>query len=165
MIQGGGSRELIRPLLRDGNLRPNVRGCHRWSSEALNVHNPQPGFIYYWCRHPRADRGGAQLQRFLNMGWEPVGPNDPERKGRETSMRFSDLGLDNYQAHGDVVLLRIPESKYRAYREHRARLAAAARTGPTEDFLNKGQHLDEMYAGRADGSIYYRGSGHGFSSQ
>lgn len=159
-LSGGLPLDWLKPLRWDSTVGPNERGTHRGPSRSMNVVNALPGFIYYWARHPRLDRG-SNLQRFINEGWEVVPPDSPEHKGRELKLSYSQFGLDNYQVHGDLVLLRIPEAKYREKAELRAQLAKAAIQGPTEDYQQRGAPLEERFGSRADGPIYYRGHGHG----
>jgi hypothetical protein len=159
-ISGGAPRDWIRSLRSDGNLRPNARGCHRGPAESLNVVGAIPGMVYYWCRHPKRDRGGAMLQRFVNQGWEVVPPGSPEHKSRETSLNYSELGLDGYQVHGDLVLVRIPEGKYREICTFRKAQADVARDA-TDEYLDKARQIEERYGARADGPIYYRSGAHG----
>jgi hypothetical protein len=160
-ISGGSPNDLLRPLRHDGNATEEARGCHMGPAQALNVYKARDGFMYYWVRHPRVDRG-TQLQRFVNEGWEIVPPEAAEHKGRETSLNYSQFGLDNIQVHGDVLMLRIPEDKYRTMSEYRVQLAKVAREGPTAEYERKAESLPEHYRSRADGPIYYRGAGHGY---
>lgn len=159
-VSVGGNRLDIAPLGRDGNL-PGVRGNHRGPAAGLNLHGARPGYVYYWCRHPRADRRGAQYQRFLNMGWRPVPPDGPEYKAQEQSLNYSQLGLDSYQVHGDLVLMQMPEPRYRQLCEWRQEAAKSELEGPTNEYLSKARDFDSNYGARADGPIYYRGQGHG----
>ena len=152
----------LRPLSEGEELLTGVRGSHRANASALNVHNAQPGFRYSWIRHPRHDRGGAQLQEYLSWGYEVCGKDSPEIKGRSTNLSFSDLGLDNYQAHGDVLLVRITDEKFRVRQEDRAAAAKAALDGASDAFINKGRELEERYsfAKSAEGPLYYKGPAH-----
>lgn len=138
-----------------------MRGNHRGPAAGLNVHNPQPGMHYYHCRHPKADRRGAQFQRFMNMGWEPVPPGSPEYLAQNTNLKYSQLGLDQFSAHGDVLLIRISEEKYRRLAEFRRLTAESEVDGPTNEYLQQAHNFDSNYGLRADGPIYYKGQGHG----
>jgi hypothetical protein len=164
MPVSGGEPNNLYYLRPDGNAEEHVSGNHRGPAQALNVHNPQPGYMYYWVKHPRTDRG-SQLQRFVNLGYEVCGASAPEHKGREASLNYSEMGLDNYQVHGDLVLLKIKEEKYKEMREWLATVAKAAKEGPTAEYEEKGRNLNlpERYS-RADGPIYYKGPGHGIHS-
>ena len=161
-ISGGGPREAIRPLDYNEPGAVSVRGNHRLGSSTLNVHNPQQGYIYYWCRHPRHDRGGAMLQQFLNEGWELVTKQHPEYRGRETDLHYSELGLDGYQAHGDVLLIRMHEDQYREWKAARDALKEAQSNvdGGLDEYLEKARGIEEKY-GSNDKPLYYRTSGHG----
>ena len=153
----------LKPLNGAGEIQAGVRGSHRGPSTGLNVHNPQPGFVYSWIRHPKHDRGGSQFQRFINMGYQACGPNSPEMRGQTQNMNISELGLDNYQVHGDVVLMRIREDKYAERQEFKRQQAKVAADGSTDDFLAKGQSLENTYGlgQAADGPIYHRSGQHG----
>lgn len=160
-LTGGIDRHELRPLNYHDKPGQQARGSHRLSSASLNVDGAQAGFVYYWGRHPSRDRGGAQLQRFVNDGWQIVGPNDPERKCKETSLNYSELGLDGYQAHGDLILLRMTEERYRERQQFKALQENGDADAATEDYLDKGRAYEAEYGTRADGPIYYRGTGHG----
>jgi hypothetical protein len=164
MISGGGARKDLRPLQRDGNLTPGFRGSHRGNAESLNV-KLAPGMVPYWCRHPNSDRGAAQIQRFLNDGWEVAPPESQIQRQRPNDPNYAAMGLDRYQAHGDIVLLQIPEERYKEVQARKAQLREAAVDGPTRDFLHKGEPLQHRYGQSADGPIYYVGHGHGRSSE
>jgi hypothetical protein len=116
--------------------------------------------VYYWCRHPRLDRG-AQLQRLINEGYEVVPPDSPEHKGKVVNLNYAQFGLDNYQVHGDVVMLRIPEERFRERQEMKTTLNQAGLTGVTQNYESRGMSLEERYGSSSDGPIYYRGPGHG----
>jgi len=96
----------------------------------------------------------------LNYGYQVVTKDSPEMKGKEISQVYSQLGLDGYEVHGDLVMLRIPEHKYRKMREYKDALAAAARTGPTDQFLERGQEIESRLS-TGGNPVYWRGSTHG----
>jgi hypothetical protein len=158
MLSGGQPREWLE-LQHDGN-KPGVRGSHTGPSEALNIHNAQSGMMYYWARHPSMDRG-ANLQRKINEGWEVVPPDAPEHKGRENSLNYAQLGLDNYQVHGDLIMCRMPEDRYAEFCKFRDQIREAAAAGPTMEYESKGASLEERFAGRGDGPLYHKRPGHG----
>lgn len=160
-ISVGPPRLDIAPLHPDGNVGAGVRGNHRGPAEGLNVHNPQPGMHYYHCRHPKADRRGAQFRRFINQGWEPVPPDAPEYVAESTNLHFPQLGLDGFHTHGDVILIRISEERYRQMADFKRLTAEAELDGPTNEFLQRARDFDHNYGLRADGPIYYKGQGHG----
>lgn len=153
MIQGGRNNEWLRPIRPDGTLMENVRGTHRGNAEDLNVYNPLPGFLYYWCRSNDSD-----LMRYRRQGWEVVPPDSPERAFRR-SPDYSGMGLDGIQTNKDVVLVRIPEAQYRRLAEHNARLAQTALAGPTQDYLGRNGNYDRWAPG-AEGPILYQGRSH-----
>jgi hypothetical protein len=163
-ITGGGDRRELRPLLPDGNYRRGYYGSHRGAAESLNARVP-PGMVPYWCRTPQSDRGMAQLQRFENEGWEVAPPGSQIKTPRTHDARYSQLGLDSYRPFGDLVLLQIPEEKYRRRQENLARLRDNAIEGPTRQYLHRGEGAQQAYGANAEGPIYYRGAGHGRSSQ
>lgn len=154
MIQGGASRQDLRPADRDPNAP--IRGSHKGAAAALNVRNPQPGFVYAWGRTDQ-----NYLIRKRNEGWEIVPPDSPERKEAETDPNWSQA-LDQAQTRRDVVLLRITEERYREIQEDKQRRALAARSGAAESFLDKNYQLPERYRESTSGEpVYYRAPGHG----
>jgi hypothetical protein len=165
MLSGGGNRLDIRPLDQSGNLQTGIRGSHRGHAQSLNIQNPIPGYVYYWCRHPSRDRGGSQLQQFINYGYEVVPPDSQEHKGRETSLNYAELGLDNYQVHGDLVLLRITEERYREFCRWRDAQNDPDRDAATDAYLEAGRDLEERFGAGADGPLRYKGSGHGIITE
>lgn len=163
-LTAGFNRLDLKPLSELGDNKANVRGSHRGPAAGLNVHNPQPGFIYKWIRHPRHDRSAAQYRRFINMGYEVVGPDSPERRAESENLNLSKLGgLDNYQTHGDVVLVRIPEDKYRELQEFREHQRKVALAGVTDGYLSRGKDLESRLGATStsDRPLYYRGVEHG----
>jgi len=158
MIQGGRDNSNLRPLLPDGSAYENVRGTHRGNAEDLNVSNPLPGMLYYWCRNTSSD-----LMRFLRQHWEVVPPDSPERAFRKEP-DFAGLGLDGIQTNKDVILIRISEAKYRVLAEHHARLNKTAMEGSTQDYLGKNSGYDRWASG-ADGPILYQGRNHAIVTQ
>lgn len=153
-LQGGGSHNDLRPLMPDGNLLEGVRGSHRGSASDLNVVGALPGFHYYWGRLSQ-----SFLMRFIRAGWEVVPPDSPERKLIEEP-DWKGMELDSIQLKKDVVLLRIPEPKYREIQAHKATLAQIAAQGPTQEYLGKADQLPESARSGADGPLYYRGRLH-----
>lgn len=145
-------------------MGPNVRGNHRGPSAALNVHNPQPGFRYYHCRHPKADRQAAQYRRFFAEGWRPVGPDDPEYTSEEQELDLKRLGITDMNLHKDTLLMKIPEEKYREKAEFAQAQRDAQVEGPTNEYLNMARAFENSYGATAEGPIVYRGPGHGSST-
>lgn len=160
-MHGGIDLSDLEPLHTE-DIEAGVRGTHRGPASGLNVFNAQPGFQYSWVRHPRHDRGGAQLQEFMNWGYQICGSDSPERKGQSNNMAYSQLGLDNFQAHGDVVLVRISDEEFRVRQKYRDDARKAALDGASEAFITKGKELEDRYsyARSAEGPLYYRGPGH-----
>ena len=161
-ISGGIDRFALKPLAERTGAKANVRGTHRGPAAGLNVHNPQPGMVYKWVRHPRYDRNGAQYRRFINLGYEVVPPDAPEYRAESQNYNFAKLGLDNYQTHGDVVLVRITEDKYRELQEFREQQRKVALEGVTDSYLSKGKELESRLGESSSGKpLYYKGSDHG----
>lgn len=163
-ISLGPSRLDIQPLHPDGSVNANVRGNHRGPAAGLNVHNPQPGMHYYWCRHPQADRRGAQYRRYINQGYRPVAPGDPEYTQESLDLDFKGLGIQDFHIKSDVILMKVPEQTYRAHQEFAQATRDAQVDGPTAEYLSKSRELDSSYGARAEGPIYYKGPGHGNTS-
>lgn len=152
------------PYTESGEAVHTTRGSHQGPATGMNVGDPVPGFLYYWVQHPRHHRGGSQYRRFTQWGFEAVPPDSPEHKLQETSASYVELGLDSYQAHGDVLLMRIPEERYKELSAFRRHQAEVARDGITNEYLDKAHEYEARYGSTADGPIYYRGSGHGTTS-
>lgn len=159
---GGGDRADLIPIQSEAS----PRGSHRGHNVNLNIHNPQPGFSYYWARNPRNDRSGAQLYRLANWGYEVVGPEDPEFKARAVNLRYSVLGLDSHSTHGDVVLLKISDENLRRFHAWKAEAAKAAFQGATESWIQSGEELAARTGyRRPDAPIYYRAAAHGYQTE
>ena len=71
--------------------------------------------------------------------------------------------MDGYAVHGDVLLMRIPEEKYRERQEFRKMQAEAARDGVSSDWLEKGRDLAARYGllGGEERPVYFRKLDHG----
>ena len=160
-ISVGPPRLDIAPLLPDGNVAANVRGNHRGPAAGLNVHNPQPGMHYFHCRHPQADRSAAQYRRFVNHGYRPVSPADPEFTSESLDLRFEELGLKDFHLKKDTILMKVPEETYRTQQEFAQMNRDAQVDGPTNEFLQRARELENSYGARAEGPTHYRGPGHG----
>ena len=160
-ISVGPPRLDIAPLHQDGSVGHNIRGNHRGPAAGLNVHNPQPGMHYYHARHPQADRAAAQYRRFVNSGWRPVAPTDPEFTSEALDLDFAQLGLKDFHLKKDTILMRIPEEKYRAAQEFGQLSRDAQLEGPTSEYLSKSREFDGSYGAGAEGPIYYKNPGHG----
>lgn len=156
MIQGGVDRADIRPLDHQGNYIKGARGNHRAHSSALNVYNAQPGYVYYWQRNDY-----DSLLASSHYGWEVVPPGAPERMGPENNPLFgAGVALDGVNVRRDVVLMRMPEARYRVYKEEKQQAALRALYGNTDAYLTEGQKAQRRYGASAGGPIYYRGPGH-----
>ena len=161
MLAGGVDLGDLQPLSEEA-VQAGMRGTYQGPANGLNIRNAQPGFSYSWIRHPRHDRGGAQLQEFVNWGYEVCGKDSPEMKGAAKNAAYSELGLDSFQAHGDVILVRIPDQLFRVRQGYRDAQRKVALDGASEAFITKGRELQDRYsyARSADGPLYYRGPGH-----
>jgi hypothetical protein len=152
-ISVGEDNKLYRPLDQKGDYTPGARGCHRGHMECLNVHNAQPGFHYWYARTDT-----SSLDRAEQRGWEFVKLTDPERMGEEKAQDRVAAGLDTTLTRNDIVLCRMPESRYRKLREQIEQLTEG-KTGSdgSSEFMERGR---EAY-GHGE-PVYFRGAGHGF---
>jgi hypothetical protein len=98
----------------------------------------------------------------MNWGYEVCGNQSPEMKAASNNAAYSELGLDNFRSHGDVVLVRIPEHLYEIRQKDRDAAAKAALDGASDSFIDKGRELEDRYsyAKSAEGPLYYKGPGH-----
>jgi hypothetical protein len=151
----GEDNALYRPLDQSGNYTPGARGCHRGHMESLNVINPQPGMHYWYAR-----TDPSSLDRAERRGWEFVKLTDPERMGEEKRPDRVAAGLDTTLTRNDIVLCRMPDSRYRKLREQIAQLTEGTGGDGSSEFMERGRPLQEAY-GRGE-PIYFRGAGHGF---
>lgn len=136
---GGGDRSLLRYLKFDGNLDHDdsdteIVGSHKGVYAGLNVANPQPGWRYQWeVRSPR----DVQLAR--QRGWQVIAQDDPEGAAWQLASDYdSDLPsqLDSSDVYQDVVLMKMPEHKYRSLLEQRVRENQERLTGSDTAFLD-----------------------------
>ena len=151
----GESREVMRPLDQSGNYSPGARGCHRGHMEVLNVKNAKPGFHYYYAR-----TDPSSIERSLRRGWEFVKLTDPERMGEEKRADLAAAGLDATMTRNDIVLCRMPDSRYRELREQINRLSEGTRSDGSSEYLERGRSLQETH-GQGE-PIYFKSRGHGF---
>ena len=154
-IGAGEDQSLYRPLDHKGNYTPGAVGCHKGHMECLNVQNAQPGYVYYYIR---TDSGSVRTA--LRRGWEPVKLADPERMGDEKELDLAAAGLDSSLTRNDIVLCRMPEARYREWREQLNRLSEGTGDDYSSEYLEKGRSLQEATAS-AD-PLYFKGAGHGF---
>jgi len=127
VLGGGYDRNRIKPLNPDGNVQaePGLRviGCHTGRFSGLNIYNPRPGFHY-----PHVARNDEGLQQARINGAVPVLEGDEEYAayrdmiGMEDVPHMQHTDLDStYSGYGDLILMRMPEHKYRALREAQQR--------------------------------------------
>ena len=154
-IEIGEDRALYRPLDQKGNYTPGAVGCHRGHMESLNVHNARPGYRYYYVRTDQ-----SSLDRAMRRGWELVKLTDPERRGEERTPDLVAAGLDSNLKRNDIVLCRMPESRYREWREQLNKFSDDGAADTSSEYLERGRSLQEA-TGSAD-PLYFRGTGHGF---
>lgn len=154
MIQGGGDLSWTKPV----SPADEVVGAHRGHHAALNIKNPQPGFRYYY---ERRDANKVLVKK--NEGWEVVQANSPERWG-DNLPEDVQKELDGVRAYQDVILLRIPEEKYRQNREHLRELAEASRRGSDREYLDKSREREHQL-GVTDREVYYARATHGTRTQ
>lgn len=135
MAEGGKNMNWLRPVER----RPeNTIGTHTGRHEALNVRNPQPGYRYYYPR-----RGASEIQAKLNQGWRMVRKEDPESWGIDLRDISGETlpEMDGLMAYQDVVLMKIPEEKYRILQEEKQMRNKVMLHGPTDEYLSRGESL------------------------
>lgn len=143
MLGGGEDSRLYVPLTREGNLADSeALGCHRGTYEWMNVTNAQPGYIYYLGRRTEAGLRQAALR-----GWQVVPPDSPERLGERTDPNFQAAGLDGVQTGGELVLMYMPESRYRVLCEEREERSARMRDMSARQFTesDRARTLQERY--------------------
>jgi hypothetical protein len=151
-MYSGDSRDLYRPIDQKGNYSEGAFGCHRGHMEVLNVRNAQPGFRYYYIR-----TDASSIQRALRRGWEPCRLDSPERLGEEHFPDLKAAGLDTSLTRNDIVLCRMPESRYREWREQLNKLSDNAEQDGSAEYMEKGRPLQEAFGKE----IYFQGPGHG----
>ncbi len=136
-------RSLLRPLPPDGIRRDKdvngmrIQGCHKGHHGALNVHNPQPGWRYTWCRRTAAD-----VQKYRNMGYLLVQEGDPEYAGTALPDAVQSA-VDSVCSHQDVVLMKIFKDKYRPLQQLKEDLAENQLEGSADRYLNQGDTMGE----------------------
>jgi hypothetical protein len=151
----GESREVMRPLDQSGNYTQGARGCHRGHMESLNVKYAKPGFTYYYAR-----TDPSSIERALNRGWVPVRLDDPERMGEEKRADLAAAGLDSTLTRNDIVLCRMPDSRYRELRERLNQLSEGTRGDGSSEYLERGRSLQETH-GQGQ-PVYFKAGGHGY---
>jgi hypothetical protein len=146
-LSGGPDRSDLAPFVPGRETR--VLGTHKGAAAALNVENPQPGMHYSWIRNTPDEK-----RRRSMLGYQPIGPDDPESKGAEMDPNWG-TSLDGSVVRRDVVLARIPLERLRLIREENLRAARAALRTSTDDFLAKGEPYDRRYGAGGERRVYY----------
>ena len=133
-------------------------GHFRGDLESLNIENAQSGFHYYYCSSNEND-----LVRFINKGWTPVGPDDPESYGAKRLKRWNiPTSLGTERAYKDVVLMKIPIERYAELRAQDAAYRKELLSGVVTNFEERGeQRARELHRPPSGRSLYYARAEHG----
>lgn len=124
--------------------------------EALNVSGAQADFHYYYQRNkPDA------VIRFLNKGWSVVGDNDPEKFGDGRVSWKVQTSLGTERAYQDVILMKIPLSKYREQQEAHQAYNQSIMAEQGSRFVELGEERASELRQRPSGSLYFVGQNHG----
>ena len=157
--EGGINREWLRPMPEERYIEGVGRemGSHQGGSQALNIRNPKPGMHYYYWR-----RDKSSVQRAVNDGWRPVKVTDGVSPGADISTIDGEHipELDGIMAFKDVILMEIPQEKYRAITERKAQAAKYLREGTADTFIAKGQNIAARVGATRD-DLYYASKHHG----
>lgn len=159
MIDSGPPLSDTRPLEieRDELGRPMQIGCHVGSGTALNVRNPQPGYVYWYERSKPAD-----VLRKMNEGWELVTSEHPEGWGAQLPAHVQ-AALGTARAYQDVVLMRAPEEIVAARQQENSEQARLSREGIDRDFEDRGRRLQAALGQRGGARpVYSRHPDHGY---
>jgi len=155
-MQGGQELLKFKPLNHAGHVIDEagneVHGCHRGHTQHLNVSNAVAGRAYYHGSVRRNRQAHYRLE-----GWRPVGPEDPENLMQTQDPHNIGTPLDSFAISNDVVLMWMPEERYRARQDRNAQLSEARSADISEEFIAKGRPLQERY-GR---QLYFRRADHG----
>lgn len=153
VISGGANRFDLRPVRHS----QDYMGNHKAHFMAMNICNPKPGYHYYY---QTTGRGGGNILRYQQLGYEMVKSTDQERWGAELPPEIA-REVDTVKAFGDVVLMRIPVEKYREIRKRKARDARIAREGAEDSYLGKGEQISAAMGQYAPAAgVYFRRANH-----
>jgi hypothetical protein len=99
-----------------------------------------------------------------------VGPDDPERQVPANDPNFSAAGLDSSLGLAEIVLCKMPESRYAVRQEelHKRNLARAAAADPAHEWEEHGQALEaqfESFRSKGGEPFYFRRRGHGITTE
>jgi hypothetical protein len=141
-MRGGGNRRDIRPIRPDGRFGDEALGIHRGDCESFNVVNAQAGDHYYHGKRKR-----RSIARLLRIGFRVVTEDDPERLEESRNPDFAAAGLDGNVGFGDTVLMKIPQSVYKRWKERKTREQEDRQRSAAEghEFLDKGAQLRERF--------------------
>lgn len=162
-MQGGLDSSLFQPLTPEGHLQteegqPKVFGCHVGPMQHFNVVNAQPGFLYYY---PNRTPAGVRKAGF--QGWKVVGPGDPEHGMAAQDPNMKAAGLDGIQGLHDVVLCKMPESRYRVHREPIEAQNRQQNPDTGGELESKNQSLEGAIARYGSRFGFFKQRDHGFS--
>ncbi len=103
--------------------------------------------------------------RFLNKGWQVVGPDDPERfgSGRVSWKVPTALGSELTSAYGDVILMKLPMSLYAAQQASKEEYNSALIRDFGARFIERGDERSQQLSARSRPreQLYYVGRDHG----
>lgn len=133
-------------------------GHFRGAMASLNISNADPNMKYYYASNNPND-----IVRFLNQGWVPVGPEDPERYGAKRLDAWNiPAALGTERAYQDVVLMKIPIDQYREIQRQKDEYRKGLLQGVTHDYEERGaSRARELHRPPQGRSLYYSGSDHG----
>lgn len=155
----------VTPRNDDPYLPGQLLGTYRKGFEGLNVAHPQPGFQYQWVNL----RNPSEVSRRQMQGFQLVQIGDPEAEGYVNYTVTRGTPQASLLMFGNLALSRIPIERHRALRQERRDLYKARITGPTHDFVERGQEIYAELRGRgiasASGQAYYQRADHGVEGE
>lgn len=163
-MQGGLEASLFQPLTHDGHLQVGegqqpVYGCHVGPMQHLNVENAQPGYVYFY---PNRTPSGVRKAGF--QGWKVVGPEDPEHGMAAVDPNMRAAGLDGSHGLHDVVLTKMPESRYRLHREPIERENQLQTPDTGAELEAKNHSLEAAIHKYGERFGFFKAKDHGFGS-
>jgi len=137
----------------------DVYGNHPEPHSALNVRNPEPGYVYYWARrHP------GQVNRLVNLGYLVVDAQQghTEKFGADLAPGAA-AALGTYVPYKDVILMKIPVEKYAELKERQRADADAALHASDSAYLSRGLNIAEQLQSTNPRGlpVYYADPSHG----
>lgn len=137
-------------------------GHFRGDLESLNIENADPDFAYYYARNNPND-----LVRFLNAGWAPVGPDDPESYGFKRVKGWNiQHRLGTEHAFQDVLLMKIPLDRYRKIQEEKQAEHREMLNGVVTSFRERGEERSrQLYRPPNGRELYFAKVDHGQTTE